>query len=321
MSAKPKNLRTILLIIIAAGFFSIGASNVRAQDENAPRRLWDGAFLKKRAEAKTPAPGRKTTAYRRATPKKPAAPNTAAPSSPAQNTAAQNQAAEQTDGEMIGLTIWRLRAPRADDSKESRLLLIEGSNKKTELTPERVEADTVFRPGDQLRLTIESPRDGYLYVIDREIYADGKTSEPYMIFPSLDIRNGANSVAAGKLVDLPDQQSPFTLGSYLANPNYAGEQLTILVTPEPLKNVKPGSGPVKLDPETVAQWESQWAGASERFELIGGAGKTYTKAEKEAGQNGSRALTQDDAMPQTLYHVDIKQGAPLLVKVPLRTSK
>jgi hypothetical protein len=78
---------------------------------------------------------------------------------------------------------------------------------------------------------------------------------------------------------------------------------------------------VKLDPKTVAQWESQWAGAAERFELIGGAGKIYTKAEKEAGQDGSRALTQNDAMPQTLYHVDVKQGAPLLVKVPLRTGK
>jgi hypothetical protein len=105
------------------------------------------------------------------------------------------------------------------------------------------------------------------------------------------------------------------------NPNYAGELLTILVTPEPLKNVEPGSGPVRLDPEQVAQWESQWAGAAERFELIGGAGKPYTKAEKEAGQGGARALTQDDAMPQTLYQVDVKQGAPLLLKVPLRTGK
>jgi len=311
MSAKTKNIWTILLFIAAANFLLISAQTVRAQDEDAPRRLWDSAFLKKRAEAKTPAPARKTTAYRRATPKKTAE----------TNTASQSQAAEQADGEMIGLTIFRLRQSRATDSKDSRLLLIDESSKEAEWTPERVEADTVFALNDHLRLSVESPRDGYLYVIDRELYTNGKTSAPYLIFPSLKSNNGANSVSAGKLVELPDGQTSFRLAPYLSNPNYAGEHLTILVTTEPLKNVEPGKDPAKLDEEMVAQWESQWAGSTERFELIGGAGKTYTKAEKEAGQNGSRALTQDDAMPQTLYHVDVKQGAPLLVKVPLRIGK
>ena len=311
MSAKTKNIWTILLFIAAANFLLISAQTVRAQDEDAPRRLWDSAFLKKRAEAKTPAPARKTTAYRRATPKKTAE----------TNTASQSQAAEQADGEMIGLTIFRLRQSRATDSKDSRLLLIDESSKEAEWTPERVEADTVFALNDHLRLSVESPRDGYLYVIDRELYTNGKTSAPYLIFPSLKSNNGANSVSAGKLVELPDGQTSFRLAPYLSNPNYAGEHLTILVTTEPLKNVEPGKDPAKLDEQMVAQWESQWAGSTERFELIGGAGKTYTKAEKEAGQNGSRALTQDDAMPQTLYHVDVKQGAPLLVKVPLRIGK
>jgi hypothetical protein len=32
-------------------------------------------------------------------------------------------------------------------------------------------------------------------------------------------------------------------------------------------------------------------------------------------------LTQNDAMPQTLYQVNVKSGAPLLVKVPLRIGK
>src|SRR5215510_4021126 len=104
MSRKTKNTWMILLFIAAADFCLIAASNVRAQDEEAPRRLWDGAFLKKRAEAKTPAPARKTTAYRRATPKKPAAPNQASQSRPPNNPAAQNQSAEQAEGEMIGLT-------------------------------------------------------------------------------------------------------------------------------------------------------------------------------------------------------------------------
>lgn len=319
MSAKTKNPWAILLLLAAISLCLIGVTTVRAQGEDAPRRLWDSAFLKKRAEAKTPAPARKTTAYRRVTPKKPAAPNQASQSSPAQNTAAQNQPAEQAEGEIIGLTIWRLRPSRTADDREARLLVEEESSKQVEWTPERVEVDTIFASGERVRLGVESPRDGYLYVIDREQYTDGKVSDPYLIFPSLKNRDGANSVTAGKLIELPGRSSVFRLDPL--RPDYAGEVLTILVTPEPLKDVKPGTGPVKLNSEMVAQWETQWSGEFERFELVGGAGKPYTKAEKEAGQSGARALTQDDAMPQTLYHVDVKSGAPLMVKVPLRIGK
>ncbi|HEV2667031.1 MAG TPA: DUF4384 domain-containing protein [Blastocatellia bacterium] len=318
MSAKTKNIWTILLFIAAANFCLISAPTVRAQDEDASRRLWDGAFLKKRSEAKTSAPARKTTAYRRTTPKKTAEPNQASQGLTPNKHAPQNQTAEQAEGEMIGLTIWRLRPSRAADNREARLLLEEGSSKEVEWTPERVEADTIFAPGERVRLGIESPRDGYLYVIDREQYTDGGLSDPYLIYPSLLNRDGANLVSAGKLIELPERAA-FQLKPL--RPDYAGEVLTILVTTEPLKNLKPGSGPVKLDSEMVAKWESQWVGAAERFELVGGAGKPYTKAEKEAGQDGARALTQDDAMPQTLYHVDVKHGAPLLVKVPLRIGK
>jgi len=322
MSGKTKNLWLTLPLIAAANLCLIGATTVCAQDEDA-RRLWDGAFLKKRAEAKTPSSTRKTTAYRRVTPRKTAGQNPTSPSSASQNPASQNPAPPIqrdaiADGEMIGLTIWRLRATRAADNQESRLLLEDESSKETEWTPERVEVDIIFAAGDLLRLGIESPRDGYLYVVDREQYADGTASDPYLIFPSLRNRGGANSVAAGKLIELPER-SAFRLKS--PRPDYAGEVLTVLVTSGPLKDVKPGSGPVKLDSEMVARWESQWAGAVERFELIGGAGKPYTKAEKEAAQDGARILTQDDAMPQTLYHVSVKSGAPLLVTVPLRIGK
>jgi hypothetical protein len=319
MSAKTKNPWTIMLLIAAVGLCLIGVSIVSAQDENAPRRLWDGAFLKKRAEVKTTAPAGKTTAYKRVKTNRPATPNQASQSSPAQNTAAQNKPTEPAEGEVIGLTIWRLRPSRAADDGEARLLLEEESSKKVEWTPERVEADTTFASGERVRLGVESPRDGYLYVIDREQYTNGSVSDPYLIFPSLNNRDGANSVTAGKLIELPGRSSVFRLDPQ--RPDYAGEVLTIVVTSEPLKDLKPGNGPVKLNAELVSKWESQWEGAFERFELVGGAGKPYTKAEKEAGQDGSRSLTQNDAMPQTLYQVNVKSGAPLLVKVPLRIGK
>src|SRR5262249_30554823 len=189
MSGKTINLWLTLPLIMAANLCLIGATTVCAQDEDA-RRLWDGAFLKKRAEAKTPSSTRKTTAYRRVTPRKTAGQNPTSPGSASQNPAASNQPDIKADGEMIGLTIWRLRDTRAADNQESRLLLEDESSKETEWTPERVEVDIMFAAGDLVRLGIESPRDGYLYVVDREQYADGTASDPYLIFPSLRNRRG-----------------------------------------------------------------------------------------------------------------------------------
>jgi hypothetical protein len=320
MSGKTKYLGLILPVMAAVALSSVCAPAVRAQEED-ERRLWDGAFLKKRAEAKTPsseAPVRKTTSYRRVTPKKPAAQNSPSANQPLPHAAAPIQGGPAPDGEVIGVTIWRLRASRASDNKDARLLLEDDSNKEVEWTPERVEVGTLFAADDRVKLGIESPRNGYLYVIDREQYADGTASDPYLIFPTLRNRAGDNSVAAGKLVEFPERSS-FRLKPM--RPDYAGEVLTVLVSAEPLNEVKPGSGATKLDPAMVARWEAQWTGEVERFELVGGAGKPYTKAEKDAGQEGARILTQEDAMPQTLYHVVGKPGAPLLVTIPLRIGK
>jgi hypothetical protein len=102
--------------------------------------------------------------------------------------------------------------------------------------------------------------------------------------------------------------------------DYKGEMLTLIITPEPLGEIKPGTAEVKLESKLVEQWEKQWGAPFERFEMIGGAGKSYTKAEKEAGVEG-RLLTQEDELPQTLYRIVAKPGSPLVIAVPLRISK
>ena len=268
----------------------------RAQDDE--RRLWDTEFLKKRQPAKTSSTPRKPPAYRRATPK-PAG------------------ADDKIAGEMLGITIWRLRPAAAADNRDSRLLIPEeDKDNGGEWTPERVEADVSFASGDRVRLGIESSRAGYLYVIDREQYSDGTVSDPYLIFPTLRIRAGDNAVASGKVIELPEH-SAFRLKPM--RPDYKGEMLTLIVTPEPLSEIAIGPRIQKLETKQVAQWEHQWAAATERFEMVGGAGKAYTKTEKEAGTEG-RLLTQEDDPPQTLYRVVAKPGSPLLVTVLLRIA-
>src|SRR5262249_18422470 len=159
---------------------------------------------KKRQAAKTASATRKAPAYRRTAPK-PFAVD------------------DKTPGEMLGVTIWRLRPAGSADSKESRLLIPEEDKDNSgEWLPERVDADVTFAPGDRVRLSIESSRTGYLYVIDREQYADGSTSDPYLIFPTLRLHAGNNSVAAGKVIELPEG-SAFRLKPM--RPDYKGESL------------------------------------------------------------------------------------------------
>lgn len=321
--------RTIFLALVIGLALTVSTFAQEQEDEGA-RRLWDTEFLKKRTAAKSPstntAPAsssatgpRKFPGYRRATAK--ATTPTGTPSKGETKIAAAPAATpkeEKLEGELLGVTIWRLRSARENDDREGRILLEEeSSGKAAEWTPERVEADTIFAAGQRVRLSIESPRSGYLYVIDRELYADGSMSEPYLIFPTLRHNNGNNQVAAGKVIELPGK-TVFRLTP--SRSDYRGELLTLLVTPEPLKEITIKSGISKLDGELVAQWEKDWSAPVERFEMIGGAGKTRTKAENEAGQAGQRLLTQEDDLPQTLYRVAVKPGHPFLSNVTLKVG-
>ncbi len=291
-------LKPFLFVAIVISAF-VSATTRFTQDE-APRQLWDSEFLKKRTPPKSPSPGpRKAPGYRRATPK------------------AEAIVEVSSSNEVVGLTIWRLRQSRETDSKEARLLLQEESS-GTEFTPERVESETLFNAGDRVRLGIESPRDGFLYVINREQYVDGTMSDPYLIFPTLRNRSGDNAVKAGKLIELPGR-SAFRLSPM--RPDYDGEVLTLIVSVTPLNEVKTGPGILKLDRALVEAWEQKWRAPFERYELNGGAGTPYTKAEKEAGEDGSRLLTQEDELPQTLFRVTPKPGNALLITVSLKIGR
>lgn len=219
--------------------------------------------------------------------------------------------------EEIGVTVWRLRPSRSGDPG-ARVLVLDGL-KQAEWTPERIEADTPLNIGDRVRLTIESPRPGFLYIIDREQYADGSFGEPMMIFPTLRTRGGDNRVAPGRLIDIPaqeDQYSYFTAQPTGNRRDQVAEVLTIILVSQTLP-VQIGEQPLKITDTQVASWEKIWGGAAERLELVDGAGRPWTNEEKLAGAANSRQLTQAGPPPQTVYRVARKSGGPLLVTVPL----
>ena len=162
-----------------------------------------------------------------------------------------------------------------------------------------------------MRLSFESARAGFLYVIDREQYADGTASDPYLIFPTSRTRGGDNRVEAGRLVEVPDQADrPNYFSVRRSRPDQVAEALTVIVAPTPIEGLAPSSGARQLAAADVARWESEWGGAVEQFALEGGAAKPWTTPEQRAGLDASRLLTQDDPPPQTVFRLKSAPGAP-----------
>jgi hypothetical protein len=296
--ASRRILVAWMMTLCVAGLFAVAAS--RAQEEEATRHLWDTAFINqgnKGAAAKRSAKRN----YRIATPRVPVvgvSPDT-----------------------VIGVTLWRLRPSRPADAGE-RIIAHEGAE-SVEWLPERVSSDARLAEGDRIRMSVEAARTGYLYVIDREQYADGTQGEPYLIFPPTRTRGGDNSVKAGRVMEIPSQDDNppyFTLKRSRAE--HVGESVTVLVTPTPIEGLQIGEKMQRLPDEKVATWEKAWGAQAGRLELENGAGKQWTRQEKEAGADGTRSLSEDEPAPQTIYY---RPGAsstvPVLVKVQLQYAR
>lgn len=289
------NVRHLVYVgsLLVFGLCGWGVKAVVAQepdDEERSRQVFATEFLNAR-----PAPQTRRSAQTRATKSSP------------------NPASD-----LLGVTIWRLRPAASSDDTTARLLDHE-ADAETVLIGERVSSDTKFKEGQKVRLSIESPRTGYLYVIDREQYADGTFSDPYLIFPTLKIRDGDNAVAAGRLIEIPDQDDhPFYFKMKRNRADQVGEVLTLLVTSQPIPSLQLGRKALKLTNEQFAQWEQKWKVPAKRVELANHAGKTYTKAEMTAGASIARLLRRDDPPPQTIYRVSAKPGGALLITLSLQ---
>jgi hypothetical protein len=312
MIEMPARWTALLILISLCSLLALAAPWPQDEKES-ERRLWNKQF--EEARKKTTAKGKTPVAapHPAAKPEtKPAAVNPG----PRPGAAPAESSPEAVNGEMLGVTLWRLRKAAGREDQDKPRLLVQ----KDEYLPERVNADTPFSEGQLARLSIEAPRetDGYLYVIDRELYADGTRSAPYLIFPAQGTPPGGNVMKGGRMVYVPAQGDPIPyFNLQRSRPDQVGEELIIIVSPEPLPV---GVGLLKLDPALVAEWEKQWGGPTERREANGGASKDWTKAEQEAGEN-KRLLTQADPLPQTIYRVKTKPGNPLLLVMPLRIAR
>jgi hypothetical protein len=149
-------------------------------------------------------------------------------------------------------------------------------------------------------------------VIDRDWFNDGHFGETNLIFP---VRGEDNRLEAGRLIDIPaENQSPFKASP---KPNQVGELLTIIVTSTPL-GLPLSSRPLQIAKAQLNEWEGMWAGTTERYEMVGGAGQGRTKQEQmAAARKGMRQLTRDDPGPQTIFLLTPKASDAFLINLQL----
>lgn len=222
--------------------------------------------------------------------------------------------------EKLGITLWRLRPAQAGDTGARLLTMGPISNEAAKMVAERVGLETVFKKGEKVRISVESPRQGYLYIIDRELKKDGTVGDPHLIFPTLRTRGGNNNVGAGTVIEIPAQtDNPFYFDILPTDDNYAGELLTVIVSPTRIGDLTIGENPIKLTAKQVADWETSWERISTTLELETGRDLAYTTEEQEAG-SGGRMLTQMSPAPQTLISVEAPKGKAFLISFVMRVS-
>jgi len=237
-----------------------------------------------------------------------------------QRPGAAKKPASQPVPALVGVTLWRMSPSLASDPPAVRSLIHEGGVER-EMTPERIAADTPLLEDQMVRLGIETARAGYLYVVDQDQFADKSKSDPYLIFPTMRLRGGDNHVMAGILVEVPavDDKPPYYRVKR-ARPDQVAELITILITQQPIKEVKIGTERQTLSAAQLAGWEKQWAASTYKLEAPAQVGKHLTVEEKDAAA-GKKKLAPGDPLPQTMYRVDAKAGSPLLIHLPLQISK
>ncbi len=258
-------------------------------------------------------------------------------------------APEAIDAELIGVTFWRL-SPATAQGEEGNARLLIPTKKGAAPQPyhaARISDDAAFRNGELLWLGIEVPRadDSFVYVLDREQYADGSLGDPYLIFPAPTTPEDANVASAGRVVYVPAPDDPlpyFRLERSepkdKRDPLHVAERLTIIVSPHRLtfrgewEEVDTDIKLLRVTKAEAARCDREWSGQTERMPARRDLTAGLTRAEQDVRETRkliptakpaageTRRLLPTDLLPHTIYHVHGKAGQPVLVNVSLRIA-
>lgn len=237
----------------------------------------------------------------------------------------------------LGLTIFRFEPrgavyrPGSDGTKD---ILMEGTEEAP--TPPakvsewdvadwaRAAPDEQFAIGQAVRLHLEPLKGaGYLYVVHQELYADGATSPPRLLFPTLKTNGGNNLVRPNADLWIPRAPAYFRIKPSESNKTHVGELLTVVLRAEPPAGIlrRPlEERSLQLETDEFNRLTAGAKGAAVKMNLDGGQGQKQTTGEmrKEIGMEGEEALTDDDPLPQTVYESRRVVSQPVVFRIPLR---
>src|SRR5215471_3181929 len=187
---------------------------------------------------------------------------------------------DPADDAFIGFTVWEMRESASGTERRS-FTLKKPDGKNVVLRPFRLGANSQLVAGRSYVFSVESARAGYLYIIDREQFANKTLGAPVLLFPTKGVRGGNNKIAAGYPVEIPDQKTESAYFEATRNgKDHVGEALTIVVSSEPLVDVsRLKENPITLDPQEVLKWEKQWSTRTRWADNSGAVGHAYTEQE------------------------------------------
>lgn len=224
---------------------------------------------------------------------------------------------------IVGLTLWRMRPAKSSDQVQFRGLVHESDKPDDDAiwTAERASMDSPIAAAENIRLSIESARKGYLYVIDRDVYADGSMSAPSLVFPTKRLLGGDNRVEPGVPIEIPgsdDHPPAFRLKK--TREDQVSMRLTLIVATEPIREIDPKQNARKLSADQVAAWEKLWGAQTQLFSNPSLIGKEYTTTEQEAAKSGAHPLGPNDPAPTVLLKSMAPPQQPILGSVMLKVQ-
>jgi hypothetical protein len=171
----------------------------------------------------------------------------------------------------------------------------------------RIDDSLALSTGERVRLGLESlSHDGFVYVIDREQFADGTFGDPYLIFPTKNINNGKHYARPGLQIQLPRAEGCFCVKVRDPQKVLVADNLIVIISPQPLLNPENiGAREIPLPAQLTSYVSRADRERPHRATLKGGAGLPQSTTEQMAGTKGlfdtEPVLTQSDLPPQSIY--------------------
>lgn len=217
----------------------------------------------------------------------------------------------------MGVTIWRLSPSQCPIQDCPLPGVSAGSSKGLVDTATRVDDNVPLNNGERVRLGLESlAQSGYVYIIDREQFADGSLGDGFLIFPTKKIDGGRNWAQPGQQIHLPRAGGCFCVKSRNSEKILVADVLTVVLSQTPLlREEEIGNDAIPIPLSLISFLARADKEKTFRGLLRGGSGLAQTAHEQSAGAKGlfdtSSVLTQSDLPPQSFYQslVPIGKGA------------